>query len=329
MLFLLINVPAFSEGHQPQDRSHKIHHYAYFARDRELINHPQFISNPAFEGAQIMYVWKQLEPQEGVYDFSEIEHDLNHLKSHHKKIFIQLQDVTFSAHRKPTPIYLESNLKYGGGAVPQYNEAGEIQGWVTRRWDPNVQEKFKQLLCALSQEFDGKIAGINLQETAIEVTHREKEPPAGFSPAVYRDAILLNMAALKSCFKQSLVMQYANFMPGEWLPWDDFGYLASVYAYAQKNQIAIGTPDLMPRNKGQQNHAYQFMHAGQNTFGVAVQDGNYFDATGNPEVPDQYENMIPELYAYAQDVLHVKYMFWVIQEPFFSRDLVPFLNRKP
>ena len=42
-----------------------------------------------------------------------------------------------------------------------------------------VQDRFNALLQALGAEFDGEIEGINLQETAIEVTN---ELDATFSP---------------------------------------------------------------------------------------------------------------------------------------------------
>jgi hypothetical protein len=77
-LFLLLAFPLHAKQLQvPQ-------HYAYFARDREAIKYPDFIDNPDFEGAQIMYLWRRLEPEPGVYDFSEIRSDLKVLKAHQK-----------------------------------------------------------------------------------------------------------------------------------------------------------------------------------------------------------------------------------------------------
>ena len=51
-------------------------------------------------------------------------------------------------------------------------------------------------------------------------------------------------------------MQYANFMPGEWLPWEDHGYLQSVYTYGQEIGVGLGSPDLMVQRRGQLNHAF-------------------------------------------------------------------------
>jgi hypothetical protein len=58
--------------------------------------------------------------------------------------------------------------------------------------------------------------------------------PKGFTPAIYRNAVITNMTALKRAFPKSVAMQYANFMPGEWLPGKDGFYLRSVYQRARQ-----------------------------------------------------------------------------------------------
>src|SRR5689334_18488402 len=83
-----------------------IEHFVYFSRDREaIIDHP-FLKLPLFQGAQIMYSWKQLEPQKGKYNFSIITEDYDYLETYHKKIFVQLQDATFDPNSKAVPDYL-------------------------------------------------------------------------------------------------------------------------------------------------------------------------------------------------------------------------------
>ena len=87
------------------------------------------------------------------------------------------------------------------------------------------------MLTALGQAFDGKIEGINLQESAIDVSN---EFDKSFTPAIYVESLKTNMLALKKAFPKSTTMQYANFMPGEWLPKNDKGYLKSIYQYGEK-----------------------------------------------------------------------------------------------
>ncbi|MEL7531945.1 MAG: hypothetical protein AAFN10_11580 [Bacteroidota bacterium] len=311
-----------------------IQHFVYFSRDREaIIEHP-FLQHKRFVGAQIMYAWRQLEPQKGEYDFSEIKEDLRYLSKHQKKLFIQLQDVSFDSKYKAVPNYLLSPA-YAGGAYEEYSDQGKPEGWVAKRWNKAVQERFKLLLSALGEAFDGKIEGINLQETAIGAN--PKRVP-DFSETQYVAGLQANMLAMKQAFPHSTCMIYANFMPGEWLPWEDKGYLQSIYQYGEEIGVGLGSPDLLVRRKGQLNHPIKFMHEGDFSvpIGIAVQDGNYIAKTGADQ--DYHEqkdqgannraNKVPLLQAFAKDFLNVSYMFWVNQEPYFEEDVLSCFENK-
>jgi len=307
-----------------------LHHYVFFNRDRERISDAAFLGTKSFEGAQLKYTWRELEPEKDIYNFSAIEHDLTFLSSKGKRLFIQLQDASFDPNIINVPRYLLSDAQYNGGADKQYSIPDDDEtravpeGWVARRWDPAVQERFHKLLSALGKEFDGKIKGINFAETAVSFGESGRLFPKGFTPATYRDAIIANMRALKSAFPKSVAMQYANFMPGEWLPDNDRLYLRSVYQKAVELKVGVGGPDLLPYKPGQMNHCYPLIRecAGKVPTGIAVQDGNY-----------QYKNpksgrlvTIPELVGFATEHLKTDYIFWCTQEPFYSEDLIPFLQ---
>ena len=124
------------------------------------------------------------------------------------------------------------------------------------------------------------------------------------------------MTALKKAFPKSVAMQYANFMPGEWLPGEDKGYLRSVYQAARRLRVGVGGPDLLPRRRGQLDHSYPLIRecAGIVPTGIAVQTGNYGQIA------------IPELHQFAREHLKVDYIFWSTEEPFYSRDLLPYLR---
>jgi hypothetical protein len=309
-----------------------IKHFVYFSRDRELIHDHPLLKVDRIIGAQIMYSWRQLEPKRGEYDFSIIYEDYNYLLSHGKKLFIQFQDVTFNTKYKAVPEYLMTD-EFDGGCTMSFNDNGIADGWITKRWNSNVQYRFALLMKELGKEFDGKIEGINLQETAVGANG---DIDTSFTPKRYTECLKENMLALKKAFPKSTTMQYANFMPGEWLPWEDKGYLRSIYQYGQDIGVGLGGPDLMVTRKGQLNHTIAMMHENNYTvpLGIAIQDGNYIGTTGadkdykerikNGE--NERENIIPLLHAFAKDFLHVSYMFWVHQEPYFSEDVIPCLS---
>ncbi|WP_233217775.1 MULTISPECIES: hypothetical protein [unclassified Photobacterium] len=73
--------------------------------------------------------------------------------------------------------------------------------------------------------------GINLQKTAIGVS--VKTDPS-FNEKDYITGIKANMLSLKQAFPSSTTMQYANFVNGEWLPWEDKGYLKVFIDMAKK-----------------------------------------------------------------------------------------------
>ncbi len=306
-----------------------IKHFVYFTRDREAIHNHPFLEVKRFVGAQIMYPWELLEPEKGQYNFSIIKEDYEYLLSQGKKLFIQLQDATFNPKYVGIPAYLLTE-EFDDGATHQFNDNGEIEGWVAKRWNTKVQYRFALLLQALGKEFDGKVEGINLQESCVGING---EIDTTFTPIRYVESLKINMLALKKAFPNSTTMQYANFMPGEWLPWEDKGYLRSIYNYGEEIGVGLGGPDLMIHAKGNLNHTVAMMHEGNYTtpLGIAIQDGNYIGKTGTYKEYNKHkdkgvdgrENIVPLLHAFAKDFLKVKYMFWVCQEPYFSEDVIP------
>jgi hypothetical protein len=306
-----------------------VHHFIYFGLDRQAISTQSFLSSAA-EGAQLKYTWRELEPEKGRYDFSAIRADLAFLRAHDKKLFLQIQDVSFDPRIVNVPKYLQTDPAYHGGAAPQYvyeeghEDRAKPAGWVARRWDSRVRRRFQLLLQALGGEFDGNVEGINLPETSVDFGESGRLFPSGFTFQRYRDGILANMASLKRAFPRSVTIQYANFMPGEWLPLKNKSYLESVYRRARALGVGVGGPDLLPFRKGQMNHGYVRIRdsAGIVPTGIAVQEGNY--EAINPKTAKRV--MVAELERFATDYLRVDYLFWCAQEPFYERDVLPFLE---
>jgi len=304
--------------------------YVYFGQERQAIRDQTSLDGRVFAGAQIAYTWKSLEPQPDGYDFSAIQADLAYLTARGKQLFVQVQDVTFYEQYVNVPDYLRTPA-FGGGADRQYAFADDRDarptpaGWVARRWDPRVAERFHRLLGALGDTFDGRVAGVNLPETAVDFGSTGKYFPEGFTPDGYARAVLAAMKAAKGAFPRSVVIQYANFMPGEWLPLDDKGYLKSVFAYGASIGVGLGGPDLLVWRKSQMAHSYALLPGlhGRVPTGIAVQDGNY--SVVNPRTNRKVT--IDEIYHFAADHLRVDYLFWCTQEPYFKGDVVPYLER--
>lgn len=309
-----------------------VRHYVFYGMDREQLHaDSKFLTSKVFEGAQVSYSWRQLEPHKDQYDFSLIREDLALLSAHGKKLFIQLQDVSFRPNVIHVPRYLMDEPQYNGGADRQYDikdddeEHAVVAGWAARRWDPAVQERLHKLLNALGKEFDGKIEGINFAESSVTFGATGRLHPKGYTYELYRDGLITNMKALKQAFPRSVAMQYANFMPGEWRATNDKGYLVAVYRAARELGVGVGGPDLMPHRRGQLKTSYPLIKesAGVVPIGIAVQDGNLEEI--NPATGKRVTT--GELVDFATNYLQVDYIFWGTQEPYYSSEVIPFLGR--
>ena len=304
-----------------------VRHYVFFGMDRERVkDSTAFLETKRFEGAQIAYSWRQLDPGRDEYDFSLIREDLAFLSSKGKKLFVQIQDVSFSEKWIHVPRYLLKDPQFGGGADKQYTYKYvdhretdvKVLGWMARRWDENVRERFRKLLVELGKEFDGKIEGVNLAETAFDIGNSGALFPKGFTFENYRDGIIANMKALKEAFPKSVVLVYANFMPGD-------GNLRAVYDAARKLHVGVGGPDLLPYKQSQMNNSYPLIKASAShvPVGLAVQDGDYNHV--NPKTSKPVT--IAEVIDFGKEYLGVDYIFWCTEEPYYSEQLTPFMKR--
>lgn len=324
--------PLLALASSPAQARRAVRHFVFFGQDREeLPKDRAFAGAKALVGAQIAYSWRQLEPEPDRYEFDAVREDLAVLTARGKRLWVQLQDVTFSPQRVNVPRYLREDPRYHGGAAPQYEIPNDQEaearpaGWVARRWDPAVQERLHRLFAALGKAFDGRIEGINLAETAVEFGESGKLYPPGFTPAGYRDAIITNLRALKRAFPRSVALQYANFMPGEWRPTDDKGYLRAVCRAAREANVGLGGPDLLPYRPGQVNGPYPLFPeaAGQVPIGIAVQEGNYADK--DPKTGKRAS--VPELLRFATESLRADYLFWCREEPYYTAEVIPRLGK--
>jgi len=307
----------------PIARAEAVRNYIFVGRDREKLAERGFLDHKGVNGFQVRYSWRQLEQGKDKYDFDDIRADLALVKSKGKGLFIQIQDSNFVLAFVPVPKYLQEDPAYHGGVAYQTGERdGKPYGYVARRWDPAVRQRFIKLLFALGKEFDGKVEGINLPETSIDVPSSGPNVPSGYTPVVYRDALIETMTAMKKAFPKSTPMLYANFMP-ESEPLEEPALLRSLYEKAAELGVGMGGPDLLPNRKFQLLNSYPLIHqfSAKIPMGIAVQDDNLADID-----PKTHEFVtVRELSEFATDYLHVKYIFWGTQEPYFTRDVLPFL----
>lgn len=308
--------------------SRSAENFVFFDRERARIAEASFLDAHGAVGAQLKYTWRELEPERDRYELAALLADLAFLEKHGKRLFVQLQDVSFDE-TVNVPEYLRTDPAFGGGVARKYlgerTDASSVRfdGWVARRWDPAVRARFAKLLGALGRALDGKLEGLVLTETALGFDGADHRP-TGYTDQAYVEGVKANMTAARSAFAKSHVIQYANFMPGEWLPEDDHGFLRDIYEHASRIGVGVGGPDLLPHRKGQRKHSYPLIAARPAGVlaGIAVQSGNLDDVD-----PETHEPVtVDELRRFAEDPLRLDYVFWGTQEPYYSKRILPFLR---
>jgi hypothetical protein len=291
--------------------------YLFLGGD-DLASRQSLLERADIAGAQRVYTWRSLEPKKGEYDFSAIERDLALTEKLHKKLFIQVQDRFFSAKDRNVPDYLLSDPQYDGGLAAQFDNPGEgkaqASGWVAKQWSPAVRERFQALLKALAERFDGRVAGINLPETAADLTPSAKA--SGFSCDSYFDGELANAAYARRVFTRSTVVQYVNFWPCEWN--NDHHYMERTFAFAAAQGIGLGGPDIVPFKKGQMKNSYPFFHQYRGRLklvAMAVQEPTL--TYTNPQTGKHFTR--DDFVSFARDYLGANIIFWTPQAPWLRR----------
>ncbi|CAQ84077.1 MULTISPECIES: hypothetical protein [Photorhabdus] len=308
LLFSLLSTPVLAE--KPQN-------FLYTSSD-DLNQLRSLLERQDIDGVQIIYNWKQLESAPGKYDFSAIEKDLMLLGKIQKKLFIQIQDRFFEKNARYIPFYLQQDIKYQGGLVPQIDNPGEDKaqgyGWVAIQWNSELRKRYQNLLAALAKEFDGRITGINLPETAIDIDM--KHDKTGFSCDHYFAAELDNVKFARQVFKKSYVVQYVNFWPCEWN--NDHQYMSRLFDFALKNKIGLGGPDIVPYKPAQMQNAYPFFNRYKGKLdlvAMAVQEPTLTYTNPKTQKPFTQE----EFTNFAENYLGANIIFWSTTTPWLKQ----------
>lgn len=301
-IFLFVSVPTHLCAREPRN-------FLFLGGD-DLAEHSQLITMPDIDGVQKIYSWRVMEPEEGVYDFTAIEEDLSALQSLDRKLFVQVQDRFFSPEARYVPDYILTDPQFDGGLARQFDNAGEGepvgQGWTTKQWNPSVRSRFQKLLVALGKQFDGRLYGVNLPETAFDGMAGE-EGETAFSCDDYFFASMDNMAALRAAFRQTPVVQYINFWPCEWN--NDHHYMERAFALAQTLGIGVGGPDIVPYRTGQMKNSYFWFNKYKGSLrlvAMAIQEPTL--TYTNPETGERFTP--EEFIGFARDYLGTDVIFW-------------------
>lgn len=287
-------------------------HYLLPTRQTPLSAIEKALADPAIQGMQIGVSWCDLEPKEGIYDFSIITKYLVLVKKYDKQLFVQFMERTFKDNDRPLPEYI-----YSSGAVEFFKDGKP--GHIAKIWESTVTHRTNLLITELGKQFDGNpnFKGINFPESCVGF----KEGENGFSWKVLIEQMKSRIDNAVRAFPNSTVIQYINYGPPPFL--EEFvNYLHEVGA-------GMGGPDLVP-DVGRTKHripAYDYYTKYPDMPRVcAVQEPNLRknNLKGNFELQGFFDQA---------DKLDLNIVFWSMVEGknykySFSKDILPAISKK-
>lgn len=256
------------------------------------------VLRPGVAGVQIRYPWIDLEPARDQYDFSAIRADLEVLEGTGRQLVVFIFDKSFKD-EKYTPPYLWDQY-----TLPSNAASGGV-GFVSKRWDPYVVERFTRLVQAIGREFDDhpRFEGIAVQETAIGIADHVLDAE-GYTPEQYRDALVEQLCNAAEALPKSRVFWYMNFLVRKQ------AYVADVRDQVVPCEVAVGGPDILPGQYSLERHVYPVIRStyGGIRFNSAQYDSFRHERHG---AEGQVVYWSPrELFEFARDDLELRYIFW-------------------
>lgn len=279
--------------------------------------------------------WRNLEPQEGVYDFSVIEKQLKLCQKHGKRFFCTICERHFNAQEKPVPDYLYNDPKFGGGVAKFHEGKSKTSGSIARFWDPVVLDRYTRLIAELGKRFDREpyFEGIEFIETAM--IGGPAVPDLTLDTLM--PALRARLIAARKAFPHCVVIQETNWLingVGDWA--SQKKAMADLFQFCYENGMGVGGPDLIPDSQRDParprilSYEYFPKYAGKMPLGCDVQKPQYMGRVGALKLG----NFTPEgIRQMGLDTLKLNYFFWSTQDESglrftLSGDVLPMLKRE-
>jgi hypothetical protein len=129
---------------------------------------------------------------------------------------------------------------------------------------------------------------------------------SGYTPELYRDALVEILKNTRAGFAKSQVFWYMNLIDGD----KGNGYIGEIVSAVIPHAIAMGGPDIIPDARWRLLvYPYYDQFKAKMTLFAAVQYASYDTPHVDTTYPTKYWTMA-ELFQFAKTRLHVNYLFW-------------------
>jgi hypothetical protein len=282
----------------PADAATRKYHPGHYTIIINGVGAQKFMSSsiqPGMVGMVRRYSWRSVEPTKGTYDFSVIKSDLAWATANGMHFIVVITYKTVDG-TMDGPAYLDP-----------YEIRNKVGGYTLQLWSPTVIARYNALVKALGAQVDSiaSFEGLGDQESSLSLDSATLKT-WGYTPELYRDALINMLSASSASLPTSRVFWYMNFLAG------NQSYIGDIAAAVAPLGVVMGGPDDWPDNKSLVNKAYPYytQFAGKMPLFIQVEGANYAEPHMTSGYSTKYWTM-QELYDYARTNLHVNYMFWM------------------
>ena len=104
------------------------------------------LTNPSVDGISIRQDWKDLEPSEGVFDWSFLDSEVSRISAAGKQVLLRINT------QAAKPAWVTSAVSQSGGIFFTFDDAS-VQTTIPVFWDPTFLAKKKAMIAALGAHF--------------------------------------------------------------------------------------------------------------------------------------------------------------------------------
>ncbi len=279
-----------------------------------------------FTGIHKTYYWRNLESEEGKYNFKKIENDLAYVKSIGKRLVIVLNDTNWAAQNRTefgAPDYLFQQ-NYAGGAF-RFDKST----FVTKAYNANISSKMQSLIQAIGEKFDKNLflEAFIVSGTFLGVRDGEKlvNNADDYNVEQYINEIKKRMLTMKKSFPTTNVIQYIDYIDDE----NEDNNLSQVVNFGKKIGVGIGGLDIdVYGNDDSDNELNPSYHYYSSVAGLLPLGAEIGWDSYNTINPRTEEKVTPKnIINFGLNDLKLNYFFWDDLIPYFFRDAVPELKK--
>jgi hypothetical protein len=191
--------------------------------------------------------WKDVEPSQGVYDFSSFDKVLAAIASSRNPkcqvwLLVEFKSFVNSPEKNPCPVYLQAQH-----SAPNINGAGAATCFM---WEPTVVKAYSAMMAAAAEHFDNnpRIEGLILEESSLSLNGKYSQDVADggtYTPIAWRDALIELIDNCSASFASSRCMSFLNFLRGG----QSYLYdISAAITAVPDNRVCISGPDVLPNS---------------------------------------------------------------------------------